>query len=255
MRIKKAILKLHRGQWAGGGSGLGFKAHRMVRGLAGGAALLLATVLVAGCTPPRYTYITDSNDSMYFKVPYGWQQIGSSELCTVLAEAAGAKTCPSNWHTAYEADSDPSAFDFLAFATSSPFVYAMAEPYTPPDGQSVNQDPLTAEDLQDLYLPFTAEAQAEAQEQAEEQGQQYPLTHFKQLRSDQLTLQGGFTGFRQTFDYTDSPTGVSDTFDEVILTNSSGSTIYLLVTHCTTSCYSQHETAINDVMSSFTVRS
>jgi hypothetical protein len=234
---------------------LAFKAHRMVRGLAGGAALLLATALVAGCTSPRYTYVTDSNDSMYFKVPHGWQQVDSSQLCTILAEAASAKTCPSTWHTAYEADSDPSAYDYLPFAANSPFVYAMAEPYTPPDGQSVNTDPLTAEALQDFFLPFTAEAQQQQQEQAEEQGQQYPLTSFKQLRDNPITLQGGFTGFRETFDYTDSPTKVRDTFDEVILTNSAGSTIYFLVTHCSTTCYSQHETAINDVMSSFTVRS
>jgi len=31
--------------------------------------------------------------------------------------------------------------------------------------------------------------------------------------------------------------------------------VYLLVIHCTTSCYSNQQTDINDVMSSFTVRS
>ena len=256
IRIKKAILELPSDQWAGGGSGLAFKAHRMVRGLAGGAALLLATVLVTGCTPPRYTYITDSNNSMYFKVPYGWHQVNSSDLCDIVALSQGAKTCPAAWRVAYEADSSPSAYDYVPFdADSTPFVYAMAEPYTPPNGQSPDQDPLTAETLEDFFMPFTTQAQEQEQEQAAEQGQQYPLSHFKQLRDEPVTLQGGFTGYRQTFDYTDSPTGISDTFDEVILTNSSGSTIYLLVTHCTTTCYSQHETAINDVMSSFTVRS
>jgi hypothetical protein len=192
---------------------------------------------------------------MYFKVPYGWQPVGSSDLCDVVALSQGAKTCPAAWRVAYQADSSPSAYDYVAFQADSPFVYAIAEPYTPPNGESADQDPLTAEDLEDFFIPFTTQAQQQEQEQEEEQGQQDPLTHFKQLRDDSITLPGGFTGFRQTFDYTDAPTGVSDTFDEVILTNSSGSTIYLLVTHCTTTCYSQHETAINDVMSSFTVRS
>jgi len=192
---------------------------------------------------------------MYFKVPYGWQQVNQSDLCTVIAVAQGAKTCPAAWRIAYQGAQDPSAIYYLDFAANSPFVYAEAEPYVPPNGETPDEDPLTPEYLEDLFIPFTPQAQQDAEEEMEEEGQPYPLTGFKQLRDESLTLNGGFQGYRQTFDYTDSLTGKRDTFDEVILTNSTGSTIYLLVTHCTTTCYSQHETAINDVMSSFTVRS
>jgi hypothetical protein len=228
---------------------LAFKAHRSVWGLAWGGALLLAISLVTACSPPQYTYISDSSDSMYFKVPYGWGQVNASDLCAVLALSQGSKSCPANFHTAYEAIKSPSAYDYLGFSLASPFVYAEAEQYTPPNGESPDQDPLTAEALEDFFLPFTAQDREEAQEE------DYPLTNFKQLRDDSISLNGGFSGFRETFDYTNSEDGVSDTFDEVILTNSSGSTIYFIVTHCTTACYSQHENAINDVMSSFTVRS
>ena len=69
-----------------------------------------------------------------------------------------------------------------------------------------------------------------------------------------LTPGQGVHGVRETFDYTYTG-GVTDTFDEVALTNADQTDVYLLVLHCTTSCYSNDQTQINDVMSSFTVRS
>ena len=61
-------------------------------------------------------------------------------------------------------------------------------------------------------------------------------------------------GVRETFDYTFTG-GTTDTFDEVTLTNADQTVVYLLVLHCTTSCYSTDQSEINDVMSSFTIRS
>jgi hypothetical protein len=223
---------------------LGLKARRV----AWGCALLLGCTLIASCAAPRYTYIADGNDYTYFKVPWGWQQVSSSDLCTYLAHAAGTSTCPTNWRTAYEADSDPSPEGYFDFSLTRPFVYAEVEPYTPPNGETVQQDPLTVETLADFFLPFTSDGREEADEEG------ILLPGFKQLRDTAVVFNGGYVGFRETFDYTE-PGVASDTFDEDILTNSTGSTIYLLVTHCTTTCYSQHETAINDVMSSFTIRS
>jgi hypothetical protein len=60
-------------------------------------------------------------------------------------------------------------------------------------------------------------------------------------------------GVRETFDYTYN--GAADTFDEVALTNADQTVVYLLLLHCTTSCYSSDQSEINDVMSSFTIRS
>ena len=68
-----------------------------------------------------------------------------------------------------------------------------------------------------------------------------------------LTPGQGVHGVRETFDYTDN--GVTDTFDEIALTNADQTEVYLLVLHCTSTCYSSDQTAINDVMSSFTIRS
>ena len=72
-------------------------------------------------------------------------------------------------------------------------------------------------------------------------------------RGGMLTLGQGVHGVRETFSYTLS--GTADTWDEVALTNANQTTMYTLVLHCTTSCYDSDQAQINQVMSSFTVRS
>jgi hypothetical protein len=59
---------------------------------------------------------------------------------------------------------------------------------------------------------------------------------------------------REVFDYSESG-GPVNTWDEVVLTNGTDSDIYLLLLHCKASCYAQDRSTINDIMTSFTVRS
>jgi hypothetical protein len=59
---------------------------------------------------------------------------------------------------------------------------------------------------------------------------------------------------RDTFDYT-FPDGSTDTFDQVAFTNADDTEIYLLVLHCTATCYQHNQGMIDTVMKSFTVRS
>jgi hypothetical protein len=222
---------------------LAYKAHRVVQGLTWGCAILLGAALISSCAPPQYTYVTDSADSAYFKVPHYWHQVSQTGLCTELEKDSGSSSCPTNWSIAYQAVKEPSANSFLAFNVSEPFVFSEVEPYT-----STTDTPLTDSTLEDFFLPVSATARET------DAAEGFPLTDFQQLQDSNVTLSGGYHGVREVFNYT-YPGEAADTFDEVILTNSAGSTIYFLVTHCTTSCYSHDQAAINSVMSSFTVRS
>jgi hypothetical protein len=213
-------------------------AHRVAKGLVGGCALLLG-VTVTGCGAPQYTYVANSSQSTYFKVPHGWHQIGGSALQKVEAEVqypAGA------WQVAYEAGGSANAGDFLGFGADHPFVFAEIGTLT----QAGSQD-LSYNVLRDIFLPVTSTAR-----QNEPAG--YPLTGFKQIRDQNLTQGLGVHGVRETFEYTLNG-GLTDTFDEIALTNAEDTVVYFLVLHCTTSCYSSDQTQINDVMSSFTIRS
>jgi hypothetical protein len=144
---------------------------------------------------------------------------------------------------AYEAGHQPKAGDFLSFATADPFVFAEV-------GQlnSTASNELSYDTLRDFFLPVTANARQNAASQG------FPLTGFKQIRDQMLSPGQGVHGVRETFEYTFTG-NVTDTFDEVALTNADQTVVYLLVLHCTTKCYSNDQTEINDVMSSFTIRS
>lgn len=213
------------------------KAHRVVKGLVGGWVILLG-VIITGCAAPQYTYVANSGENTYFKVPSGWRQISAVALKTAGSSAEGG------WAVAYEAGDKPTASDFLSFEATQPFVFAEVATLN-----STTSSEMSYDMLRDSVLPVTSTAR---QSTAAQTG--YPLTGFTQLRDQVLTPGQGVHGVRETYDYTYSG-GITDTFDEIALTNADQTVVYLLVLHCTTSCYSHDQTEINDVMSSFTVRS
>jgi hypothetical protein len=215
-------------------------AHRVAKGLVGGCALLLG-VMVSGCAAPQYTYVANSDANTYFKVPHGWHKIDAGALATVLKAETGSSG--GGWTVAYEAGSKPTADDFLSFATGQPFVFAEIGTLN-----STASNQLSYDSLRDFFLPVTSTARQNASAQG------FPLTGFKQIRDQTLALSQGVHGVRETYEYT-SAGGASDTFDMDALTNADQTEVYLLVLHCTTACYSNDQTAINDVMSSFTIRS
>jgi hypothetical protein len=214
-------------------------AHRVAKGLVGGCAVLLGVTL-SGCGAPQYTYVANSSESTYFKVPNGWHKIGDGALNNILKELTGSSG--AGWQVAYEAGASATASDFLSFDNSQPFVFAEVGMLT-----STASEQLSYESLEDIFgLPVSSAARQNVPSG-------FPLTDFKSLRDEELTPGQGVHGVRETFDYTDGP--MTDTFDEVALTNADQTEVYLLVLHCTSTCYSNDQTEINDVMSSFTVRS
>jgi hypothetical protein len=82
----------------------------------------------------------------------------------------------------------------------------------------------------------------------------FPLTGFRLLRDIVLTPNQGVHGVWETFQYT-YPGGITDTFDQVALTNADNTQLYVLVMHCLASCYSHNQNEFNTIMSSFTVGS
>ncbi|HEX2742779.1 MAG TPA: hypothetical protein VHN16_00040, partial [Streptosporangiaceae bacterium] len=189
------------------------KARRVVRGLVGGCALLLG-VTVAGCGAPQYTYVANSGANTYFKVPYGWHEISASALKKITGSSSGV------WTVAYQAGSRPNASDFLSFDTSQPFVFAEIGTLS-----STGMNELSYDSLRDFFLPVTSTARSTASSEG------FPFTGFSQIRDQVLTPGQGVHGVRETFDYTDS--GVTDTFDEIALTNPDQTEVYFLVLHCT----------------------
>ncbi|MGD0607682.1 MAG: hypothetical protein ABSA53_29370, partial [Streptosporangiaceae bacterium] len=158
------------------------KAHRVVKGLVGGWAILLG-VIVTGCAAPQYTYVANSGQNTYFKVPSGWRQISPAALKKAAGSSAGG-----GWVVGYEAGGKPTASDFLSFEDTQPFVFAEVATLN-----STTSSEMSYDMLRDSVLPVTSTARQSAAAQTG-----YPLTGFTQLRDQLLTPGQGVHGVRET---------------------------------------------------------
>ena len=219
------------------------KAFRFARGLVGGLALLVSTGLVlvslAGCGAPAYTYVADSASRTYYKVPTNWHQISQQSLDQLLSSGGGSTS--GVWVAGFDAGKSPSADNVLSYSPASPVVFSEVIQLSPDatNGLSYNG-------LRDFVLPVSASGR-----QTYTQGGGSQFSGFSQSRDDTITAANGVHGVRETFQYTVG--GIQDTFDEVSLTNTGQTVVYFLMTHCTSTCYSQNEADIDTVMQSFTV--
>jgi hypothetical protein len=221
------------------------RAFRSARGLIGGLTVLLAGVLMtvglSGCGAPAYAYVADGAAGTYYKVPVQWHQISQKQIDALLQSEGGSSA--GIWSTAFDAGTGPNADHVLAGDLSQPFAFAEVLALNPTASNELSYNM-----LRDFMLPVTSSTRSsEAQEG-------FPLTDFKQLVDDTITGKAGVHGVRETFQYT-FPGGAANTFDEDVLTNADQTEVYLLMVHCTSTCYTQNQNAINTVMTSFTVGS
>ena len=183
--------------------------------------------------------MANSGASTYFKVPNGWHKISDSSLANVLKQETGSSG--GGWSVAYEAGESPTAKDFLDFGTDQPFVFAEVGELS-----STASSELSYDTLRDFFLPVTSAT-----------GRRWrrgiPVHRLPaDPRPGAHPWPRASTGSGRP---SITPTAQADTFDEIALTNADQTEVYLLVLHCTTGCYSSDQTQINDVMTSFTIRS
>jgi hypothetical protein len=220
------------------------RAFRSRRGLTGGLTFLLmgalATVALSACGAPAYTYVADSSAGTYYKVPSQWHQISQKDLNAALKASGGSSA--GIWSTAYDASTAPSADHNNSVALDKPFVFAEVGQLS-----STASNELSYDAMRDLWLPVTS------QTRQQDAAQGFPGTNFTQIRDQVISGKQGVHGVRETFQYTFS--GVTDTFDEEVLTNANQTVLYTLQVHCDQACYTQNQNNINTVMTSFTVGS
>ena len=204
--------------------------------------LVLPAITVTGCVAPQFTYVSDSSAKAYFKVPYQWHKIGDTSLSAEL-KSSGFGTAAGVWDVGYDAAGAPSANHVLNDAATKPFALALVAPLsrTASNAMSYNL-------LRDIVLPVTATRRQLAVKSG------FPLKRFQLLSDSVITPGNGVHGVRDIFTYT-YPDGNTDTFDQVALTNSDNTMVYLLLVHCQSSCYGRNSSQIDTVMKSFTVRS
>ncbi|WP_436521144.1 hypothetical protein [Actinoplanes sp. HUAS TT8] len=213
-----------------------------------GSAVIAAVVLTTACAAPEYTYVKNSDQKTYFKVPHEWHQTATGDLDDILAgtnpdSANSAARQQMWWSVAYDADADPTAAHLLTGqVTDQPIVYARVSKLT-----TDQQNAISLDVLRDILLPVTADAREAAAPTT-------PLTGFELVRDDLLAPADGLHGVRVVYDY-ELADGVLHTFDQTTLVNNAGDTLYLLIIRCSASCYRERSGELDDIATSFTVRS
>ena len=214
-----------------------------MRKVLAGLWLVLTVIMVSACGAPQYTYVANSDQHAYFKVPAGWHKISDSALAAALRGGSGSTTPAGVWSAGYDGSTAPSASHVFGSVVPQPFAFALVESLSSAASSSMSYN-----ELRDIFLPVTSATRQNAAKSG------FPLTGFHLLRNTMLTPGQGVHGVRVTFNYT-FPDGSTDTFDQVAFTNSNDTEIYLLVLHCLASCYQRNHGQIDTVMNSFTVRS
>jgi hypothetical protein len=207
--------------------------------------MLALAIAATGCAVPQFTYVADSAASTYFKVPYGWHKISDASLAAQFntpGSTFGQGT--GLWDVAYDAATAPTATHLFSATATQPFAFAFVAPLS-----ETGSNAMSYNGLRDVMLPVTAAARAAAAKSSS-----FPLTGFRLLRDTRIAFSQGAHGVWDTFDYT-YPGGITDTFDQVSLTNADSTQLYVLVMHCLATCYQQNQNEFNTIMSSFTVRS
>ena len=204
--------------------------------------LALPLLAVAGCAAPQFTYVADSSAKTYLKVPNYWHKIDDSSLAAQL-KSSGFTTGGSIWDAGFDAAGIPSATHVLSASASKPFALALVAPLSKAASGAMSYNL-----LRDIILPVTSTGRQNAARSG------FPLTGFQLLSDSVITPGKDVHGVREVYSYT-YPNGAIDTFDQVALTNSNSTMVYLLLVHCLSTCYSKNTSSIDTVMKSFTVGS
>src|SRR4029453_11459785 len=101
------------------------------------------------------TYVANSANHTYFKVPASWHEIDQSALQQTTTGASPTPQSNGEWAIAYDAADVPSPAHLLASNTLAPIVYVSVQPLPMEASGQVSLD-----NLRDLVLPVTTTAPA-----------------------------------------------------------------------------------------------
>ncbi|MBU2667424.1 hypothetical protein KOI35_28325 [Actinoplanes bogorensis] len=217
--------------------------------MAAGLVVGILALVVAACGAPEFTYVKNSGQQTYFKVPHEWHEIDTDSVDDTLSgtnpDSATSKARQKAWWSvAYDASEVPDADHLLSAGTTlQPIVYVRVADLNEPQQNAVSLDM-----LRNAFLPVTEEARSASA------GAALGLSGFELLQDEVLTPEGGLHGVHVVYDY-ELASGVMHTFDQTALLNTDGSKFYMLIIRCSTSCFRERSSELDTIAKSFTVRS
>lgn len=204
---------------------------------------ILAVLLTVACGAPEYTYVTNSDDRTYVRIPVTWQAIDEAELASALGLDPSVPTTEQGvWIEAFDSAASPSAAHLLGPHAGAPNAMVFVQDVPP---QMRGQYSLDA--LRDLFQPVSASARQEAGANPNSM-----LTNFGLMADEVLTPVDGIRGVHVVYQYRVAG-GPYQIFDKTAFVNDDASKLYVFVARCSAECYEQRQEEIDRVVSSFTV--
>jgi len=216
-------------------------------------ALALAAVgflALTGCGAPEYQYPKSSEHNVYLKVPSTWKALDQRVVDAVTfgdpTSVKAQRKRAGGWAAAYDAspETDPTHL-LLGLPSRAPAAHAFVVPLDAED-----QSDLSFDYLRDFFLPVSEDLREAVEDN-------YPLTEFELVGEQLISPEPGLRGLRVVYSYRlpENAGGQLQTYDQLMLTNDATNLLYGLLIHCTARCYLDRQAEIQEVVSSFTVRS
>jgi len=207
-------------------------------------AVIAALGVLSACGSPSYTYVTNSDDHVFFKVPRNWHRVDQKDLEDVatsgLTATEAAALRAATWSVAYDADPQPSVDHLLGATAKQPV--ALSRVLRVPEG---NRGSITVDSLRNAFLPITDEARLAASNGG-------TLVPEADMITDEMVKAKGALGVHLV--YRLPINGSMETFDQTAYKADDGSRVYLFLVRCVQTCYSNRFGGeLDDVVRSFTV--
>ena len=206
--------------------------------------VLAAFVLMAGCAGPAYTYVTNSADHTYLKVPNTWRPIDQKAIDNALGlDTTVADSQRGLWLAGYDADAAPSPDHLFGAAATAPATLIGVQ-----DVPESARGSYSLDKLRDLFYPVSPAGQQQAAADPTS-----AVSDIAVMSDDVLTPGTGVRGVHTVFHYRVA-NGPLQVMDQTLYLNDDASKLYLFFVRCSTECYQQRQKEITSVVSSFTVR-
>ena len=210
----------------------------------GWLGVLLVLAVLSACGAPEYTYVTNSQDRTYLRIPQSWRPIDERSLDEAIGlDPSDEQQRDGFWLVGYDADATPSADHLLGQHSAAPAVFIGVR-----DVPQVARGQISLDLLRDLFRPVSAAAREEAA-----MNPASPFTGFSLLTDEVLTPGDGLRGVHVVYRYRISG-GPVQVFDQIAYVNDDASKLYMFYVRCSSDCYEQRKQEIANVVSSFTVR-
>jgi hypothetical protein len=205
---------------------------------------------LAACGNPQYTYVKNSSEKTYFKIPAGWHKIETKPIDSMVTgdtPDSEKSRLRGAWSVAYDSADHPSVTHMVGPIADQPVVYASVYRLSPEERGAYSLDA-----LRDSFLAVTAQARERTAQAYAAQGLPNPLSDFELLRDEELTPGDGLRGVRTRYNYNATPGGML-TIDLTAYLSDDGR-VHLMIVRCSARCFRERASELESIASSFTVR-